>query len=395
MNPGNALSVNLFGGTPPVDRTELVFPVLVTDVISSSGITSYTWREQTIQPNGLLTDAVPQRSGLANDIAPAFEMNQDGTGLKVTVLDPPFYAWCRQRAVYNGSIGYDLLAPLGTSATFYGTVENFVSSEQRYGPQNQTYYAGANSVINYGDVSQPAPAINYVQDVTETIYPGRTWVLQSIDNSGNVVDTILQATVNAFGVVTLFTDADWSPIIVGGGGDGKVYITAADTTKDYLNSKLVSGTGITFTVGNAGFDEFLTVATTGPVWVKVTKTHTDLNAAATNQTFDLYSLPAKGVLHAATIKNSVAFTGGGISNYTVRVEDAGTTPLTSGLNVNLSPSDTTGFDTSPPVASAILPRPYDFGATYMLKLRVQTTGADMDQATAGSLDVWLLLSTLP
>ncbi len=393
MNPGDAVPA-WFGGTPPyVTWEHLPFPVHV-GVVTATGsppyaVVRYAFVEQVVeQTTGLLQDATHPRCGVA-DISPAFDMN--GT----VVPEAPFYAWCRLRGYAGGMPVYDLLPPAGVSGTYYGSNQTFVSSEVRYGEQTLVYYAGANSQIFYGSSTQPAPAINYVQDVTETIYPGRVWSLQTIDNSGNVVNTILQATVNAFGVVTLFTDADWSPIIVGGGGDGKVYITAADTTKDYLVSKLVPGTGITLTVGNAGFDEDLTIATTGPVWVPVVKTHTDLNDASMAHVFDLYSLPAKTVVHAAVVKQSTAFTGGGITNYTVRVEDAGTTPLTSDQNVNLSPSDTTGFSTSPPVASAILPRPYDFGATYTLKLRVSTVGANMDQATAGSLTVWLLLSTLP
>lgn len=49
----------------------------------------------------------------------------------------------------------------------------------------------------------------------------------------------------------------------GSGGDGKVYVDGADTTKDFLAQKLAPGVGISFTVLNPGGNEQLRIDTTG------------------------------------------------------------------------------------------------------------------------------------
>ncbi len=48
-----------------------------------------------------------------------------------------------------------------------------------------------------------------------------------------------------------------------GTGDGKVKITAADTTKNYLGDKIFVGTGLTMTSGDPGGNEILTISATG------------------------------------------------------------------------------------------------------------------------------------
>lgn len=49
----------------------------------------------------------------------------------------------------------------------------------------------------------------------------------------------------------------------GGGSDGRVLISAADTTLDHLEDKLVEGTGISITKLNAGGNEQLEISTSG------------------------------------------------------------------------------------------------------------------------------------
>lgn len=130
--------------------------------------------------------------------------------------------------------------------------------------------------------------------------------------------------------------------------------------------------------GSAGF-EF-------PRWVKATRTYAQLAAAATTNDVEVYSLPAGGVIHAVKIKHSVAFSGGSISAYTVSVGITGNlTKYASAFNVFQAVADTT-FQLSSSFGSE------DHGAATSIRLAATATGDDLDQATQGSVDVWILVS---
>lgn len=54
-------------------------------------------------------------------------------------------------------------------------------------------------------------------------------------------------------------------------------------------------------------------------WVKITKTYADFAAAGLTNDIEIYSLPAKGVIHAVQINPTTTFSGGLISAYTLSV----------------------------------------------------------------------------
>lgn len=131
-----------------------------------------------------------------------------------------------------------------------------------------------------------------------------------------------------------------------------------------------------------------------PGWVKVTKTYSDFAAAATTNDIEVYSLPAKGVLHGVVLKHTAAFTGGGILAYGVTAGVTGNlTKYGTSNNVFNAPSDTT-FMTARNNEDD-LPDLLNFGAATSIRVRASSTGANLDQATSGSLDIYLLVSTLP
>jgi hypothetical protein len=133
------------------------------------------------------------------------------------------------------------------------------------------------------------------------------------------------------------------------------------------------------------------VGTQYPGWVKITKTYTDLSAAATSNDIELYSLPAKASILAGIIKHTVQFSGGSISGYNVSVGVSGSSvDILNTTIVSAAVADTT-FTKS----SFFGPKMYDFGAAKSIRLFATSTDDDLDAATAGSVDVYLLVSTLP
>lgn len=136
---------------------------------------------------------------------------------------------------------------------------------------------------------------------------------------------------------------------------------------------------------NAGTVVYDTTAT----WAKYTKTYSQLSAAAMTNDVELLSLPARGVIHAVVIKHSASFTGGALADYTVSVGIAGTlNKYASAFNVFQAPGNTT-LQTSNSLFSE------NYGAATSVRIAAASTTANLSDATAGSVDVWVLTSKLP
>lgn len=126
-----------------------------------------------------------------------------------------------------------------------------------------------------------------------------------------------------------------------------------------------------------------------PAWTKYTVTYAQLSAAALTNDIQLFSLGARQTIHAVVIKHSASFTGGAIATYTVSVGIAGTlAKYASAFNVFQAPGNTVlqssgGTFTENTVA-----------ATSVRVAAVSTVG-NLNAATSGSVDIWVLVSTLP
>lgn len=126
-----------------------------------------------------------------------------------------------------------------------------------------------------------------------------------------------------------------------------------------------------------------------PVWTKYTVSYSDLSAAALTKSITIATVPAKTVLHAVGIKHSASFTGGAIATYTLEVGITGTTArYASPFNVLQAPGDTVGQISGGTWSE-------DFANPVAIKLTATSTGANLDQATAGSATIWLYTSVLP
>jgi hypothetical protein len=125
-----------------------------------------------------------------------------------------------------------------------------------------------------------------------------------------------------------------------------------------------------------------------PRWLKVTLGHADLAAAATSNSVALQTLPAGAVVHAVKVKHSEAFAGGAISAYTISVgPSASPTQYINAHNVFQAVGDTV-MDSDATVTFLT-----HAAAGTDLEVKADSTGANLNAATAGSVDIWVLWST--
>jgi len=147
--------------------------------------------------------------------------------------------------------------------------------------------------------------------------------------------------------------------------DPTVELTDQDTIT-VLNDVLVAGVGV-------------------PRWVKVTKDYTDFATNGLTNDIEGFLLPAGGVIHAVKIKQSTEFTGGGITAYTLSVGIAGDlTKYAAAFDIFQAAGDTV-FEVSDTVDGET----HDAAGT-SIRLAATSVTANLDQATAGEVDVWIL-----
>lgn len=127
-----------------------------------------------------------------------------------------------------------------------------------------------------------------------------------------------------------------------------------------------------------------------PQWIKITKTYTDFSTAGLTNDIEIYSLPAKGIIHSAIIKHSILFTGGAISTYTASVGITGTLAKYSvAFDIKQAVSDT-AFE----LGTAVVPTLENFGAVTSIRGAVISTVGNLNAATQGSVDFYLLVSKI-
>lgn len=123
-----------------------------------------------------------------------------------------------------------------------------------------------------------------------------------------------------------------------------------------------------------------------PIWRKYTVGFADLATAATTNNITLVTLPIGAVVHAVKQKHSTAFAGGAISAYTTSVGITGNlTKYAAAFNVFQAVSATAQQITATAGTES-------HTAAVALKIAATSTDANLDAATAGSVDVWVLMS---
>ncbi len=139
----------------------------------------------------------------------------------------------------------------------------------------------------------------------------------------------------------------------------------------------------------------LSSSSSGPTWTKLTFTYLDFSDPSQGVAFTVYNQSPLQMVHAAAIRHTQSFLGGAIVDYSVALV-GGNGDLVSGgsFNVFQAPGNTVfaasvgGIPGVPNLQSV-------GGGTLPIVLNVNSSGAALDQATQGIVDVYLLLSTLP
>lgn len=132
-----------------------------------------------------------------------------------------------------------------------------------------------------------------------------------------------------------------------------------------------------------------TLSNVGPIpqWIHVGQlTFSSFATASTSNSIALFQLPASGVISGVRIKQSASFTGGSISAYTLSVGDAGAASAYS-----------SAYDVFQAPGATVYKLAQPFGgesatAFTTINVTATSTGANLSAATAGSVDIWCLVS---
>jgi hypothetical protein len=124
-------------------------------------------------------------------------------------------------------------------------------------------------------------------------------------------------------------------------------------------------------------------------WFKFTKTFGDFSTAGLTNDIEVLSLPVRGVITKVVLKHTTAFSGGAIASYTVSVGITGNfIKYAAAFDVFQATGNTVfGFNN--------LQNMENFGAAVSIRAQATATGANLDQAAAGSVDIYVHYSVLP
>jgi hypothetical protein len=125
------------------------------------------------------------------------------------------------------------------------------------------------------------------------------------------------------------------------------------------------------------------------MWTAYPLTFASFSTAAATNTILLASPPAKTVLHGVAIKHDVAFTGGGLTGYTLSVGRAAVLDRHATAHSVFSVPNSTNAELSLNFACDDFVIPTQFNITAVC------TGGLLNAATAGTVTIWLCTTLIP
>lgn len=127
-------------------------------------------------------------------------------------------------------------------------------------------------------------------------------------------------------------------------------------------------------------------------WDKYSVAYGDFSTAGTTNNITLFTLPASTLIHCVVIKHTTAFSGGAISAYTLSVGITGTlAKYIAAFDVFQSVAATAFGVTGAAIGAGM----ESFSAGVAIKVAATSTTANLDAATAGAADIYVLTSKLP
>lgn len=139
-------------------------------------------------------------------------------------------------------------------------------------------------------------------------------------------------------------------------------------------------------------DGTIAVAGPRPTWYKFTVAYTDIQTAATTNSYTFATLPIKGKVHATFSKHSVAFAGTSITAVGMELGITGTPAKYAPSFDVLQVVGNTVFDENDIGSGGSLE---SWTGTTSLVAKFTSVGADLSALTAGSVDIYVLVSVLP
>ena len=129
-----------------------------------------------------------------------------------------------------------------------------------------------------------------------------------------------------------------------------------------------------------------TVAATGtPRWRKFSVSESAFTAAATSEDIELFSLSAGELIHAVKIKHSTAFSGGGATSFSTSVGIAGDLDKYASAFDVFQAVSSTAFQITSVLDSE------SHGSAVSIRIEA-VSNVNVGDLTAGSVDVWVLIS---
>ncbi len=122
-----------------------------------------------------------------------------------------------------------------------------------------------------------------------------------------------------------------------------------------------------------------------PMWLKVTKTYSDFSDPGFTKGVSAFTIPKKAIVHNAMMVPTTAFSGGAIATYTISLGMYTLTDISAAQSVLTIP-------TSSLVASSFIASPIS-STKGLTATAISGVGA-LDQATQGSVDIYVLVSNL-